>query len=433
MESTPSLTIDRLSALAPDERARLLRRVGNNPETVAPVVREIIADVRERGDAALFEHTLRLDGAQMERLEVSADEYQDALRSVSPGVLRALQVAIDNIERFHRTHLQPQPVVETMPGVRVWREWRPIERVGLYVAGGKAAYPSSLLMQAVAARVAGCSSVIACSPPDRAGLLPAEMLAAASLAGVHRFFKIGGAQAVAAMAYGTETVPQAWKLYGAGSVWVTAAKLAVFGDADIDLPAGPSEILIIADETPEPALLAADLVAQAEHGPDSAAVLLTTSTTIAEGVAAEVARQLASLPLGERAGQALRTYGRILLVDTMHEAVQFSNEYAPEHLEIATAEPERLLPLISNAASIFLGVHTPVASGDYATGSNHVLPTGGAARTFGPLSVESFGRWVQVQSVSRDGLLGLRESVVALAEAEGLEGHARSIDVRFER
>lgn len=433
MDTTLPIAIDRLSTLPPEDRARLLRRVGNNPEAVAPVVREIIADVRERGDAALFEHTLRLDRARLERLEVSSEEYEDALRSVSPGVLRALQVAIDNIERFHRTHLQPQPVVETMPGVRVWREWRPIERVGLYVAGGKAAYPSSLLMQAVAARVAGCSMVIACSPPDPTGLLPAEMLAAASLAGVHRFFKIGGAQAVAAMAYGTETVPRAWKLYGAGSVWVTAAKLAVFGDADIDMPAGPSEILIIADETPDPALLAADLLAQAEHGPDSAAVLLTTSASLAEGIASTAARQLAELPHGERAARALGTYGRILLVDTLQEAVDFANEYAPEHLEIATTEPEALLPLISNAGSIFLGVHAPVASGDYATGSNHVLPTGGAARTFGPLSVESFGRWVQVQSVTRDGLLGLRESVVALAEAEGLEGHARSIDIRFER
>lgn len=430
---TIPIAIDRLSALDPAERARLLRRAGNSPEDVAPVVREIIRAVRDRGDAALFEYTRRFDGAEMERLEVSPEEFEDALRAVSPGVLRALQTAMDNIEMFHQSHLQPQPVVATAPDVYAWREWRPIERVGLYVAGGKAAYPSSLLMQAVAARVAGVPDVIACSPPDRTGLLPAEMLAAASLAGVSRFFKVGGAQAVAAMAYGTETVPRALKLYGAGSVWVTAAKLEVFGDADIDLPAGPSEILIIADDTAEPAHLAADLLAQCEHGPDSAALLLTPSIELAEAVAAETARQLADLPHAERAAAALRAYGRILLVDSVTEAVAFSNEYAPEHLEIVAADPDALLPGIVNAGSVFLGAYAPVAGGDYATGTNHVLPTGGAAKTFGPLSVESFGRWMQVQRVSRDGLRGLRETVVALAEAERLDGHARSIDIRFER
>ncbi len=403
------------------------------PGHVLPAVREIVRGVRERGDEALLEYTHRFDGVHLERLEVGPDEYEDAIRAVEPGVLSALQVAMDNIQTFHEAQLQPQPVVETRPGVRVWREWRPIDRVGVYVPGGGAVYPSSVLMNAMPARVAGCPEIIACSPPNEYGQIPPETLAAASMAGVTRFFKLGGAQAVAAMAYGTQTVPRCLKLYGAGSIWVTAAKLEVFGDADIDAPAGPSEILIVADETPDPSMLAADLLAQSEHGPDSASVLVTTSVELGEAVAAEVGRQLQELPLRERTAEALRKYGRILLVDTLHEAVEFANEYAPEHLEVATEEPASLLPLIRNAGSIFLGTHAPVASGDYATGANHVLPTGGAAKTFGPLSVESFGRWVQVQSVSREGLMGLREALVALAEAEGLDGHARSVDMRFER
>ncbi len=427
------IAIDRLSALDPEDRSRLLHRAGTLPDEVALVVREIIQEVRAGGDEALREYTRRFDGATLERLEVTPEEYADALRVVEPGVLRALQVALDNIERFHRSHLQPQPVVETQPGVRVWREWRPIERVGVYVPGGRTLYPSSVLMNAVAARVAGCPEVIVCSPPDRNGLIPAPTLAAASLAGVHRFFKLGGAQAIAAMAYGTESVPRTLKLFGAGNPYVTAAKLLVFGDVSIDAPAGPSEILVIADEGQAPALLAADLLAQAEHAPDSAVVLVTPSVTLAEGVAAEVGRQLETLPLGERAAAALASYGRILVADTLKECIEFSNSYAPEHLEIATAEPEQVLPLITNAGSVFLGPYAPVAGGDYATGTNHVLPTGGSAKSFGPLSVESFGRWIQVQSVSREGLLGLRETVVALAEAEGLQGHARSIDIRFER
>ena len=433
MEGTQPIAIDRLSGLDPEGRERLLRRAGVAPEGVLPAVREIVEGVRERGDEALLEYTHRFDGVRLERLEVRPEEFEDALRVVDPGVLRALEAALDNIERFHRAHLQPQPVVETRPGVRVWREWRPIERVGLYVPGGRAVYPSSVLMNAVPARVAGCEEIIACSPPDAWGRVPAPTLAAASLAGVTRLFKLGGAQAIAAMAYGTESVPRAWKLFGAGSVWVTAAKMAVFPDADVDAPAGPSEILIVADETADPAPLAADLLAQSEHGADSAGVLVTPSVELAEAVAVEVGRQLEELPLRERAGEALRRHGRILLVDTLREAVEFSNEYAPEHLEIATEEPERLLPLVLNAGSVFLGQWAPVAGGDYATGANHVLPTGGTARTFAPLSTESFGRWVQVQHVTREGLLSLRETVVALAEAEGLEGHARSVDVRFER
>lgn len=433
MESTLPIAIDKLATLAEGDRANLLRRAGTLPDRILPAVREIIAGVRERGDEALREYTERFDRVTVERFEVQPEEFEDAVRAVDPGVLRAIQVAMDNIERSHLAHLRAQPVIETAPGVRVWREWRPIERVGLYVPGGGAVYPSSVLMNVVAARVAGCPEILVCSPPDRHGHVPAATLAAASLAGVTRFFRLGGAQAIAAMAYGTESIPAALKLYGAGNPYVTAAKLLVSGDVAIDMPAGPSEILIIADETADAASVASDLVAQAEHGPDSASLLLTTSVDLAEDVAREVGWQVEHLPLRDRVEESLRAYGRILIVDSLAEAVAFSEEYAPEHLELVTAAPETLLPSITNAGSVFLGVYAPVASGDYATGSSHVLPTGGRAKAYGPLSVESFGRWMQVQSVSREGLLGLREAVVALAEAEGLSGHARSIDVRFER
>jgi histidinol dehydrogenase len=432
MHADPPLRIDRLDALEPADRRRLLERAGSLPADVLSTVRTVIRDVRERGDAALLEYTERFDGVRLERLEVRPEEYEDALRAVEPGVLRALETAYEHIASFHAAQLRPQPEVETSPGVWVWREWRPIERVGVYAPGGRAVYPSSMLMNAAPAAAAGCAEIVACAPPDPHGLVPAPTLAAAQLAGVHRVFKLGGAQAVAAMAYGAGSVPRVHKVFGAGSVWVTAAKLEVFPDADIDMPAGPSEILVLADAASNPALVAADLLAQAEHGADSACVLVTSSVELAERVAAEVGRQLNDLPHRARCEEALRAYGRILVVDTLRGAVEFANEYAPEHLSLLTEEPEALLPLVRNAGSIFVGPYAPVAAGDYATGANHVLPTGGHARAFGPLSVEEFGRWVQVQRVSRDGLLGLRETIVALAEAEGLHAHARSVDLRFE-
>ncbi|MDQ3854804.1 MAG: histidinol dehydrogenase, partial [Chloroflexota bacterium] len=293
--------IDRIEELSVEDRRALLNRAGTLPKELLPAVREIVRNVRERRDAALHEYGARFDGVSLESFEVSPEEFGDALEAVGPAVVSALQVAIENIRRFHEAQLQPQPVVETLPGVRVWREWRPIERVGVYVPGGRAVYPSSVLMNAVPARIAGVSEVIMCTPPDRTGLVPAATLVAASVAGMTRCFKLGGAQAVAAMAYGTESVPPVLKICGAGNPYVTAAKLLVSNDVAIDMPAGPSEIMVIADGTADAAMLASDLLAQAEHGPDSAAVLVTPSAELAEEVAREVARQLDSLPLGDRA------------------------------------------------------------------------------------------------------------------------------------
>lgn len=431
MNPESAIRVSRLAELSEEERRSLLQRAGTLSDEVVPAVRTIIDAVRQRGDAALMEYTERFDGVRLDQLEVQPEEYDRAMDRVGTEVIDALSLALENIRAFHASQLQPQPVVEPRPGLRLWRAWRPIQRIGVYVPGGKAVYPSSVLMNAVPAAVAGCPEVIVCAPPSRDGSVPAATLAAARLAGVSRFFKVGGVQAIAAMAYGTESVPRAYKLFGAGNAYVTAAKMLVFGDADIDMPAGPSEMVAIADDSADPALLAADILAQAEHGADSASLLVTTAAELAEQVAREVALQMEGLPLRQRIRQSLDAYGRILLVDSIEQAVDFTNEYAPEHVEIVTRNPDSVLAGVSNAGSIFLGSYSPVACGDYATGGNHVLPTGGHARTFGPLSVEAFGRWVQVQALTREGLESIRDAVVTIGEAEGLKAHADSVALRF--
>ncbi len=430
METALPIAIDRLSELSPEERERLLRRAGAQDPEVARVASEIVADVRARGDSALLDHTEMLDGVRPERLEVGGEELASV--EVTSELLEALAVAHENLRAFHEAQLRPQPVVETRDGIRVWREWRAVERVGVYVPGGAAVYPSTVLMNLVPAKVAGCEEVVMVSPPGRDGRIPPPTLAAARLAGADRVFGVGGAQAIAALAYGTESVPRVHKIFGAGNAYVTAAKMQVFGDVDIDLPAGPSELLVIADDGADPRLVALDLMAQSEHRPDSASVLVTTSARLAESAAQEMARELGEAPRAGVISRALQAYGRILVVDSMEEAIGFSNEYAPEHLSILTKSPRGILCRITNAGSIFLGPYSPVAAGDYVTGGNHVLPTGGHARTFAPLSVEDFGRWVQVQEVTADGLRSVARAITTLARTEGLETHARSVEARLE-
>jgi histidinol dehydrogenase len=353
---------------------------------------------------------------------VTKQEFAVAWLDLDPEVRAALEDEIQAVRAFHETHLTVVPPLETTPGVRVWREWRAIERVGLYVPGGRGAYPSSLVMLAVPATIAGCREIIVCTPPRTDGSIPAATLVAAQLSGVHRVFKLGGAQAIAAMAHGTESVPRVDKLFGAGNPYVTAAKLLAFPECALDVPAGPSELLVIADESAYPAWIAADLLSDVEHGPDSPAVLVTPSLELAKLVAFEVDRQVSSLPRCKIARLAL---------DSLDEAVLLANEYAPEHLQIVTRDPHALLPGIRNAGSIFLGTFAPNAAGDYATGTNHVLPTNRYARTFGPLSVESFGRQMQCQEVTLRGLRSLLPTVQLLARTEDLEGHARAVEIRF--
>ncbi|HEX6777959.1 MAG TPA: histidinol dehydrogenase [Ktedonobacterales bacterium] len=421
-----------LKSLPPADRERLLRRSQQDMEAIAPAVRAIMDDVRARGDAALRDYTLRFDRVQLERLEVTQEEMAWASAQLAPELLEALQHAARTISVFHQRQLQPEEPVETEPGVCVWRVWRPIERVGLYIPGGKATYPSSVLMSAIPARIAGCREIILCTPPRPDGSLSPIVLAAAQLAGVQRVFKLGGVQAIAAMAYATESMPRVFKILGPGNAYVTTAKMLAFGQVDIDMPAGPSEVMILADDSADPRLVAADLMAQAEHAEDSACVLVTTSRALAEQVNSEVERQSKPLPTCKTIRASLERYGGLLLVESLEEGIAFVNEYAPEHLEIITGDDQRVLSGIQNAGSIFLGAWAPVPTGDYASGSNHILPTGRYARFFAPLSVESFGRKVQVQQLTRDGLANLRPAIETLAQAEGLPAHRHAITIRFE-
>jgi histidinol dehydrogenase len=386
--------------------------------------------VRDEGDAALRRFTARFDGAKLDDRAVSPGEFVRARAELDGDVLTALQVQVAAVRAFHEPQLPTEEAIETAPGVCAWREWRPIERVGLYVPGGRGAYPSSVVMLGVPAAIAGCPQIVLCTPPSEDGSVPAATLVAAELVGIHRIYKLGGAQAIAAMAHGTESVPRVDKLFGAGNAYVTAAKLLAFPECSLDAPAGPSELLIIADGGADPAWIAADLLSDVEHGPDSPAVLVTTSSEVAEAVTREIERQLVSLPRAEIARAALDAWGLIVLVDSLEEAAALADRYAPEHLEIVTASPRDLLRRIGNVGSVFLGPYAPNAAGDYATGTNHVLPTARYARTFGPVSVESFGRMIQCQELSREGLASLADTVGRLAREEGLEAHARAIEAR---
>jgi histidinol dehydrogenase len=323
---------------------------------------------------------------------------------------------------------------DLQPGVRAGRFWRPIEKVGLYAPAGKAPYPSTVLMLGIPALVAGCPQRVLCLPPAPDGTLPAAMLVAADLVGLKDIFKLGGAQAIAAMAFGTETVPQVYKIFGPGSIYVVAAKICAASSGlplAIDCPPGPSEIVVIADETAQPAFIAADLLSQAEHGEDSAAILLTPSPRLAHEVAAAIEAQLPGLPTATRIRTALDRYGMILIMEDLDACVRFTNEYAPEHLEIMTADPCRLSKDITNAGSIFLGHYSPVTMGDYLSGTNHVIPTGGYAKAFSPLSVDEFVKKLEVQTLTPEGLHALQQPLRALTTAEGFAAHQQAVDIRL--
>lgn len=428
----PSIRTVRARDLTAEDRAILFER-RQSLASLEPAVRAIMEEVRAGGDAALRRLTERFDGVTLDRLEVTAGEFAQARGSVRPAVRQALEAEVRAVRAFHQEQRPAPEPVETAPGVRAWREWRPIERVGLYVPGGRGPYPSSVVMLGVPAAIAGCPTTVLCTPPGPDGAVPAATLVAAELVGVTRVFTLGGAQAIAAMAFGTESVPRVDKLFGAGNSYVTTAKLLAFPDCALDAPAGPSELAIVADETADPAAIAADLLSDAEHGPDSPAVLITTSPDLARRVEAELDRQLTTLPRREIATAALATRGLAVVAETIGEATELANLYAPEHLEIITRDPHAVLAGIRHAGSVFLGPYAPNAAGDYATGTNHVLPTSAYARTFAAVSVESFGRLMQVQEVTAAGLAGLAPTVSTLAREEGLEGHARAVEVRVPR
>lgn len=443
----PLLRRVRLADLRPDEQTALVDRAPIAAGPVRDGARAIVEAVRIGGDAAVREANRRFGGALAPTTSTvgTAGEPTPAplrleprdlalARDRLPADLRAaLETMIANVERFHRIQVPPaEQWVAVAPGVDVGRVWRPIERVGVYVPGGEAAYPSSLVMAAVPARLAGVRDLVVASPAARDGHVSAVLAGAAGLLGIEEFLVMGGAQAVAAMAWGTASVRPVDKIVGPGNAWVTAAKLEVFGRVGIDLPAGPSEVMVLADGTADPRFVAADLLSQAEHGPDSAAVLVTTDAGLIEAVEREVARQLPTLPRHAFLRTSLAAAGLLIEAPDLSAAIGFVNAYAPEHLSIVMADDVAVLGRLGHAGSVFLGAMAPESAGDYATGANHVLPTGRLARAFGALSVETFGTWVQVQRVSRDGLAGLRDTVGLLARAEGLEAHRRAVEIRFE-
>lgn len=405
-------------------------------QAVAAATREAVTvlldDVRARGDAALREITQRFDGVALDRLEVTAEEFAVAEATIAPELRVAMEEAAQRIESFHRAGMAKPYAVETAPGVICERMIRPIGRVGLYVPAGSAPLPSTALMLGVPARLAGCREVVLCTPPRRDGSVDPAVLVAARLTGVDRVFKLGGAQAIAAMAFGSDSVPRCDKLFGPGNSYVTEAKqqVAQSGNVAIDMPAGPSEVLVIADTGADAAFVAADLLSQAEHGPDSQVLLVSDSTGFIDKVEVEIEWQLAALPRVDIARRALST-SRLIKVDALEDAFAISNAYAPEHLILALREPRAWLDKVEAAGSVFLGDYTPEALGDYCSGTNHVLPTSGAARAYSGVSVASFQNFVSVQSASHAGIAAIGDCALTLARAEGLDAHANAVALRM--
>jgi len=413
-----------------------LKRIINRGETatdeVAVVVKEVVERVRKEGDPALLEYTEKFDRVTLtlKDIKVTPKEIKDAYTNVDPKKVDALKLAATNIRSFHEKQKISSWVNQEADGVILGQLARPIRSAGVYVPGGKACYPSSVLMNVIPARVAGVEQLIMCSPVP-GGTLNPYILVAADIAGISEIYKIGGAQAIAAMAYGTATVPKVDKIVGPGNIYVATAKRYVFGQVDIDMIAGPSEILVIADDSADAAFVASDLLSQAEHDELASSILITTSRTLAEQVNVEVERQLATLSRKEIARKAIDRFGAIVLVKTLQEAADASNSIAPEHLELAVEKPFDLLALITNAGAIFLGHYTPESVGDYVAGPNHVLPTGGTARFFSPLSTDSFMKKSSLIFYTKEGLDKVAEAVMQIADVEGLEAHGNTIRIRM--
>ncbi len=419
----------RLSEMSIDQ---ILCRDIRAEKNVDAIVDEIIADVRAHGDQALRRYAEKFDHAKLEALEVSAEEIDAACARVDARFLETLALARDNIREFHRHQIHENFVITGKNGAVMGQRYQPIEKVGLYVPGGTASYPSTVLMDSVPAKLAGVKELVMVTPPAPDGSIPDAILAAAKLAGVDRIFKMGGAQAVAALAYGTESVPRVDKIVGPGNVFVATAKRKVFGQVAIDMIAGPSEILVLADDGCSARCVASDMLSQAEHDRLATAVLVTTSQRLADEVADELERQIPLLPRADIARESIDTNGKIILCEDLGEAVRASNAIAPEHLELCVEDPFALLDRIVNAGSVFMGRNVPEALGDYLAGPNHTLPTSGTARFSSPLSVDDFVKKSSFLYYSREALREVCGNVALFARMEGLEGHARSIESRFE-
>ncbi len=417
--------------LAVKEILSELSRQRSKLNDVKNTVLEILGMVREEGDKSLFKLTEKFDGVRLEDFVVTKKEIDEAYESIDRNLFKAIKFAKKNIEKFHDKILcRKESAVETVNGVKVWREFRPIDKVGLYVPGGKAPYFSTVLMLGVPAMLAGCQEVVMCTPVPGDSKVNPAILVAADFCGIKKIFKIGGAQAIAAMAYGTETVPKVYKIFGPGNQYVSTAKMLVYGEVDIDMPAGPSELMIIANNDARIKWVAADLLSQLEHGTDSQVVLVTFEEKFAKDVISEMRKQMRFLSRREIIEQSfLKSFA--IVVRSTDEACCVANEYAPEHLEIITDKPKDVLKNIINVGSVFLGPYASEPLGDYATGSNHTLPTSGFARMFGPLSTDSFGKMIQVQEVSFVGINNLSKFAQIMADKEGLDAHKNSINIRF--
>lgn len=418
--------------LSPEELASLCIRNSDSGKEIRTIVEEVIQEVAKNGDQALLEYALKFDGVSLNKLFIDVDEISALANTIDRNEMRALEIAFNNIHKFHQTQAAREKRVETTEGVFCWREARPIENVGLYIPGGTAVLPSTFLMLGVPARIAGCKEITICTPPQKDGKINGYLAYCAQLLQIERIYLVGGAQAIAAMAYGTQSIPKADKIFGPGNQYVTLAKTIVQNNSQvaIDLPAGPSEVLIIADKSSNPAFVAADLLAQAEHGVDSQAVLVSIDASLIEETNQEIEKQLATLPRKEIARKALEN-SYAIQCDNLDEAFTFSNQYAPEHLIVALDEAESLTRRIVNAGSVFLGHLTPESLGDYASGTNHTLPTSGYAKAYSGVSLDSFTKKVTFQEASKSGLVNLGPTVEILAALEGLQAHKNAVSIRL--
>jgi histidinol dehydrogenase len=414
-----------------EELKALLKRGKTDLSEIVKAIRMIIDAVKKEGDKALLDYTEKFDKIRFNpsKLRVSEKEIKDAYSKLEKSQVTALQKAADNIAAFHKKQLKTKWTIQLTEGVKLGQVTRPLSSVGIYAPGGKASYPSSVLMCAVPAKVAGVENVIVCSPPGKNGDVDPSLLVAAEIAGVSEFYRVGGAQAIAAMAYGTGTIKKVDKIVGPGNIYVTAAKLEVNRDVAIDIPAGPSEVLVIADNTANPSFIASDLLAQAEHDPQAWAILLTTSETLASAVKDQVYTQMKYLSRKEIIKSYLQT-GLIVIVPNIEEAIDLSNIIAPEHLQIQTKSPDEVFGKIQNAGAVFLGSYSPVSFGDYSSGLNHVLPTAGHAKTYSGLSSLDFIKTMNFLQCNKEGYRNLKETTITIAEMEGFDAHARAVSIR---
>jgi histidinol dehydrogenase len=416
---------------APSEWSSILARPSFDNSSLFDTVQKILDNVRAKGDAAVKEYTQQFDKVSVDLLEVTKEEMAEAEKLVSQNLKQAIEMARRNIWKFHIAQQHDLPEIQTSPGVYCWQKAIAIEKVGLYVPGGTAPLFSTVLMLGIPAQIAECNEVVLCTPPNKEGKIHPAVLYAAKVAGVHRVFKVGGTQAIAAMAYGTETVPKVYKIFGPGNQYVTAAKqLVSLRDVAIDMPAGPSEVEVLADDSANPIFIAADLLSQAEHGVDSQSILITVDEKLVEPVLEQIELQLEQLPRKELARKALE-HSKIIVLKSLEEAVKMTNEYGPEHLIISTRYHTGVAANIVNAGSVFLGNYTPESAGDYASGTNHTLPTNGYAKAYSGVNLDSFVRKVTFQQITQEGLTNLSNAIIVMAESEELMAHSNAVKVRL--